>query len=164
MPCLQATPDFLKKSGYANPDNVVKSPFQIAFNTELPAFVWAQGRPDLMQDFGLWMGSVHDGQKNWLGVCNFKDLIQGSKPDTPIFVDIGGGLGHQCALLKTVSGLVGRVILEDLAIAIEHSLPMEGVEKIAFDFWSEQPIKGRSSSCDWLRVVALRDTYPRDQK
>lgn len=122
---------------------MLKSPFQLAFHTDLPAFVWAQSKPQLVHDFGLWMGTLHDGQKTWLDVCDFKRLVNGSTPETPIFVDIGGGLGHQCALLKTIPDLVGRVVLQDLPQAIEHALPTAGVEKMVFDFWGEQPIKGQ---------------------
>jgi demethylsterigmatocystin 6-O-methyltransferase len=126
---------------------VVKTPFQIAFNTELPAFVWLGGNAELVADFGLWMTAVHNGQKTWLDVIDFQDLVKGSDPETPIFVDIGGGIGGQCALLKgKLPSLAGRVILQDLPFVIDHALPTEGVEKTGFDFWGEQPIKGESGN------------------
>ncbi len=55
LPCLQETPKFLADTKYVNPADVLHSPFQIAHKTDLPAFVWAVSRPDLMADFNLWM-------------------------------------------------------------------------------------------------------------
>jgi demethylsterigmatocystin 6-O-methyltransferase len=144
MPSLQAAPEFLEETKYANPSNMVQTPFQKAFKTNLPRFVWMRSQPDLSANFGLWMTAVHDRQMTWLNVLNFKELAQGSTRETPVFVDIGGGIGHQCALLKSkVPDLVGRVILQDSPRVIEHALPTPGVENTAFDFWGEQPIKGK---------------------
>ena len=123
MPSLQTAPEFFEHSKYANPTNVVNSPFQIAFKTELPAFIWLQGSPDLVADFSLWTTAVHNGQMTWLDVIDFTELIHGSTVETPVFVDVGGGLGSQCALLKHKHpDLTGRVILQALPVAIDHSL------------------------------------------
>ena len=146
VPCYQALPAYLADTKYANPSDVFHSPFQIAHKTDKPAFLFAIDRPDLVGDFNLWMEANHSTHKTWLDVFQFDKLCQGSDPETPIFVDVGGGIGHQCAALKAkYPSLKGRVILQDLPMAIEHSLPMEGVEKTGFDFWGEQPIKGRQT-------------------
>ncbi|KAK9423665.1 putative O-methyltransferase domain-containing protein [Seiridium unicorne] len=143
-PCFQVAPKFWAEKKYANPTNVVDTPFQVAFKTELPAFLWLQGNAELVADFGLWMTAVHNGQKTWLDVVDFESLVQGSDAETPVFVDIGGGIGSQCAILKAkFPNLPGRVILQDLPVVVEqYALPTEGVEKTAFDFWGEQPVKG----------------------
>jgi demethylsterigmatocystin 6-O-methyltransferase len=89
------------------------------------------------------MTAVHDGQKTWLDAVEFKELVEGGTAETPIFVDVGGGIGSQCALLKTkLPDLPGRVILQDMPQAIDFALPTPGVENTAVDFWGEQPIKG----------------------
>ncbi|KAF7528058.1 hypothetical protein G7054_g10243 [Neopestalotiopsis clavispora] len=160
-PCLQVAPQFFKDTNYANPTNVVDTPFQKAFQTELPAFVWLQGDPELVADFGLWMTAVHNGKKTWMDVVDFNSLVKDSDAETPVFVDVGGGIGSQCAILKAKSpSLTGRVILQDLPVVIEHhALSIEGVEKMAFDFWGEQPIKGARTY--YLRNI-LHD-YPDDK-
>ena len=143
MPSFQAAPEFLKETKYANPQNMVNTSFQKAMKTDLPGFVWMQSRPDLVADFGLWMTAVHDGQMNWLDVVDFGKLAKGSTAETPVFVDIGGGIGHQCALLKhKLPDISGRVILQDLQMAIDHAIPTPGVENTNHDFWTEQPVKG----------------------
>lgn len=92
------------------------------------------------------MTAVHNGKKTWMDVVDFKSLVKDSDAETPVFVDVGGGIGSQCALLKAKSpNLIGRVILQDLPVVIEHhALSIDGVQKMAFDFWGEQPIKGKT--------------------
>lgn len=164
MPCLQAAPEFLEETKYANPSKMLQTPFQKAFKTDLPRFVWFKSRPDLSANFGVWMTAQHDRQMTWLNVLHFKELAQGSTAETPVFVDIGGGIGHQCALLKShVPDLVGRVILQDSATVIEHALPTPGVEKTTFDFWEEQPIKGKIHT-DALMSLPQSSLGPSDKR
>ena len=153
-PAVIKAPDFFRDTKFQNPDNVTKTPFQIVNNTDRPAFEWAhQHRPDLIPDFGLWMTALR-GQKTWLDVIDFEALIKGNgtddavvADDTPVFVDVGGGIGSQCAILKAkLPNLPGRVILQDLPVVLQHALPTEGVEITAHNFWTEQPVKGRTTS------------------
>ncbi|KAK2616016.1 hypothetical protein N8I77_002735 [Diaporthe amygdali] len=166
-PAVIKAPEFFKDTSFQNPDNVVKTPFQIANNTDRPAFEWAhQHRPDLIADFGLWMTALR-GRNTWLDALDFETLLESDgsngaviNANTPVFVDVGGGIGSQCALFKSrLPHIPGRVILQDLPVVIQHALPTEGVENTAHDFWGEQPIKGASAY--YLRTV-LHD-YP-DQK
>ncbi|OJJ98276.1 hypothetical protein ASPACDRAFT_44781 [Aspergillus aculeatus ATCC 16872] len=83
-----------------------------------------------------------------------------SLPPPPIFVDIGGGVGHQCVeLLKRLPQLHGRVVLEDLAPVVAKALPHAGFERRAHDFWTPQPVVG--AGFYYLRNV-LHD-YPDEQ-
>ncbi|KAI6087974.1 S-adenosyl-L-methionine-dependent methyltransferase [Hypoxylon rubiginosum] len=160
MPCLQATPKFLADTGYQNPADVLHSPFQVAHNTDKLAYVWAMEQPKLMADFNLWMTEQHQGQKTWLDVFDLAGHLEGSSSDTLIFVDIGGGLGQQCALLKEKHPqLPGRVVLQDQPFVLPHAIPTDGVEKLSFDFWTEQPLKG--SRIYYMRNI-LED-YPDDK-
>lgn len=110
--------------------------------------MWLQSNAELVADFGLWMTAVHNGKNTWLDVVDFESLIKGADSETPVFVDVGGGVGSQCAILKAkYPNLTGRVILQDLMAVIEHhALPTEGVENTVFDFWGEQPIKGKTDA------------------
>lgn len=59
-------------------------------------------------------------------------------------MDVGGGIGHQCALLKqTIPNLQGRVVLQDMAHAIPHAILTPGVENNIIDMWEGQPVKGK---------------------
>lgn len=92
------------------------------------------------------------GRRNWLDVVDFPALVGAptgaEKEETPVlFVDVGGGIGSQCALLKDrLPDLPGRVVLQDLPIVVQHALPTEGVENMSHDFWNEQPVKGETDT------------------
>ncbi|KAI9707878.1 MAG: hypothetical protein M1820_004484 [Bogoriella megaspora] len=63
--------------------------------------------------------------------------------DKPVFVDVGGGTGQQCMALKEkFPRLPGRVILQDLSAPIEEASVSNGVEKMVYDFFTPQPVKG----------------------
>lgn len=65
-------------------------------------------------------------------------------PKTPLFVDIGGNVGHSCAFFKHYfSHVPGRVILQDLEAKIAVALKTNGVENIAYNFFDPQPMKGK---------------------
>ena len=145
MPPLQVLPDFLEETEYANPSDLLHSPFQKALGTDLSKFDWQKSQPDLSAAFGLWMAAQHDRQLTWLNVLDFTELVRGSTAETPVFVDVGGGIGHQCALLKDrVPDVVGRIILQDSPTVIQKALPTTGVGKMAYDFWEEQPVRGKA--------------------
>lgn len=79
----------------------------------------------------------------WLSVYPIDEETKGWNPENPVFVDVGGGIGHQCLALRTkYPQLPGRVILQDLLPALEHALPMQNVEVLEHDFFQPQPIKG----------------------
>lgn len=87
--------------------------------------------------------------KDGLNVYPFGEKYEETQqdPEAPIFVDVGGNVGHQCARFKDLfPDLNGRVVLQDLPAAIEKSLPTPGVERIVHDFYTPQPIKGQSVS------------------
>lgn len=126
-------------------------------STDKPAFVWAGDHPRLLSEFSLWMSELHDGQKTFLDVFDLpayankeattsSTTAPGSNDDDsapPLFVDIGGGVGQQCALLKQVHPtLPGRVILQEQPFLLPHAIPVPGMECEAFDFWNPQPHKG----------------------
>jgi len=146
LPCLTKIPKFLADTKYVNPSDVMHTAFQIGHNTDLPAFVWALSQPRLMEDFQLWMAAVYsDRPTTWLDAYDLSKHCEGSGPEDVVFVDVAGGIGHQCALLKAkLPELKGRVVLQDLPMTIPHAIPTPGVETQAIDMWQEQPVKGKS--------------------
>jgi demethylsterigmatocystin 6-O-methyltransferase len=160
LPCWIALPEFLKSITYKNPSDARNTPFQIAHSTELPAFKWAMKEPRLFEDFSLWMTAQRQGELSWLDIFPPECLTATPDSSAPLFVDVGGGVGHQCAALKRrYPELARRIVLEDLAPVIMHAIPVDGVEHLIHDFWTEQPV--RNASYYYLRNV-LHD-YP-DEK
>lgn len=90
------------------------------------------------------MAQQREGMPTWLSVYPVDQETSGLSPERPVFIDVGGGLGHQCAALKDkYPSLPGRVILQDLPHAIQAALSTPDVEKMEHDFFKRQPIKGR---------------------
>ncbi|KAL8714652.1 MAG: hypothetical protein Q9220_001601 [cf. Caloplaca sp. 1 TL-2023] len=137
----------------------VRTAFQVAQKTDLPAFQWAVTQDShILRDFSLWMSAQRAGQNSWLEAFPPAFLTDDqANPETPVFVDVGGGIGHQCVALKTrYPELKRRIILQDLPPVIQHAFSMAGIECMPHDFRLEQPIKG--ASYYYLRNV-LHD-YP----
>jgi demethylsterigmatocystin 6-O-methyltransferase len=84
---------------------------------------------------------------SWLDQIAFDQEFAQPSPSTPetiLFVDIGGGLGHQCAtMLMKYPNLVGRIILEDQPQVLALSAVAERIEKIPYDYLTVQPIQGK---------------------
>ena len=79
----------------------------------------------------------------WLDVVDFSDFSKGLTPSDAAFVDVGGGNGQQCdALLKKFPDLRGRVVLQDTPNVLGKALQVERMEKMSYDYLTEQPVKG----------------------
>ncbi|KAK0511298.1 hypothetical protein JMJ35_005871 [Cladonia borealis] len=116
----------------------------LGHRTEQAAFEWALSVPSRFDNFNLWMAANREGQNIFLDVYPFeKELCHGLEPDTPLFVDVGGGIGHQCLALKQrFPHVPGRVINEDLPPVIAQAIPCDGVEHMVYNFMTPQPVKG----------------------
>lgn len=79
----------------------------------------------------------------WLDVVPFgTEVAQGASPEDVVFVDVGGGNGSQCAALrKAFPELKGRIILQDRPAVVEKALKVDGMEVMAHDFLTEQPVR-----------------------
>jgi demethylsterigmatocystin 6-O-methyltransferase len=106
--------------------------------------VWLAERPAQLEYFNLWVGATHESQNTFLDVFPFEnELSHDLQPGTPLFVDIGGGIGQQCQLLKArLPHVPGRVIVQDLPPVIVQAPVIEGIEMMAHNFMEGQPIKG----------------------
>lgn len=145
-PCSQALPEFLAENNYQNPHDSANSPLQRGHRTDQPPWVWLSEYPSRLAIFNLWVGASREGEKGFLDVFPFEELCHDLKPDTPLFVDIGGGIGHQSRMLKTkLPHIPGRIIVQDLPPVIAQAPVTEGIELIGHDFMMEQPIKGLSA-------------------
>lgn len=137
-------PEFHRARGYGDPVAANKCPFQLAFKTSKPAFDFMQELPQSSLDaFHTYMAIRTRNSRSWLSVYPFGQEINQSGPDDMVFVDVGGGFGHQCLdLRKRYPNLQGRVILQDLEHPIGGRLEYASVEGMVHDAFKTQPIKG----------------------
>ncbi len=92
LPSWTATPRFLAETGYKNPSDMMHGPAQMGHQTDEPLFRWLPKRPVNFEAFNQWMTAQREGQPNFLSVFPAeKLLLNGATPETPIFVDVGGG-------------------------------------------------------------------------
>ena len=73
------------------------------------------------------------------------EVVQAS--ETPFFVDVGGGHGHQCKqLLEKHPQLHSSIVLQDLPQAVDKLPPIEGIQVMAQNFFVKQSVLGMSSA------------------
>lgn len=142
-----AFPAFAQDHGYRNIDSGKNCAWQKGHNTDQSAFEWLGCHPKQLEEFDRWMTVQRADSGSFLEVFlfNIDELLACSNQHT--FVDVGGGVGHQClALVNMYPQFKGRVVLQDLPPVLEHALDIEGVETMAWDFWksSEQPVRHAS--------------------
>lgn len=129
--------------GYRNIDSGRNCPWQKGHNTDQNAFEWLANRPKQLREFDLWMTAQRTNSGSFLTVFPFNvtELVAHSGHKT--FVDVGGGVGHQCqAFVGRYPHLKNRVVLQDLPHVLQHALDIDSVETMAWDFWSsDQPVK-----------------------
>ncbi|KAI1424214.1 S-adenosyl-L-methionine-dependent methyltransferase [Xylaria sp. FL1777] len=148
-PAINAMPQFLRENKSTNLSDPSDIPWYQGQATSDPIFKWVNDRPEILSSFMGWMAGQREGLPTFLSVVDFtKEFAKGAAKSTPVFVDVGGSMGHQCiALRQTHPDLVGRVVLQDLPETIErvkmNPLPgFEGIEMLAHDFFKPQPLQG----------------------
>jgi demethylsterigmatocystin 6-O-methyltransferase len=134
-------PDFLKEKGYQEVSDVRDSPFQKGLHTDLPFFTWAQTFPERFRHFNNLMVVQRMGLPSWLDVYPLQEAVTSLRSsEQPLFVDVGGGVGHQCvAFQQAVSDVPNKIILQDVEPVLEHAIVKDGVQIMAHDFFQPQP-------------------------
>ncbi|KAI4100430.1 MAG: hypothetical protein LQ339_005491 [Xanthoria mediterranea] len=165
-PVYQAMPSFLQSTNFQTTTGG-KYAWHDSRNTTLDFFPWAKQNPAQLSHFQKLMSVPRDG--DWFDVVPFSTAPDACAPTQAYFVDIGGNIGHQCRRLKAkYPSLPGRIICQDLPETISSATPMvEGVEMMAYDFFTPQPVTGakyyylRTVLHDWAdeqAEVILRNT------
>ncbi|KAI0197695.1 S-adenosyl-L-methionine-dependent methyltransferase [Astrocystis sublimbata] len=154
IPAYLALPGFLRANKYQLPPSNTDTPFARGHKVEAEAppttfFKWLETHPANAQYFHEFMNVHRTGVRTWMDDEVIFDkigkvLYGNDHPGADLFVDVGGGLGQQCKLLKSrYPDLQGRIILEDLPEVVEKIDPKEtDFEIIGMDFFLGQPIKG----------------------
>ncbi|CAI7614810.1 unnamed protein product [Penicillium glandicola] len=159
-PAIAALPDFLKENNYQDITSVVHTPFQKAWDTDLPGFIWAMNQPEKYAHFNQFMVSQRLGMPTWLDVYPYQEKADELKPDQPFLVDLGGGLGHQSiALREKLPDLPNKIILQDIPATLDHAIKHPGVEAVVQDFFQPQAITG--AKIYYMRNI-IHD-YPEDK-
>lgn len=146
-------PEFLRDTKYADAmTDPARLPWHLGHEgTAAPIFRWIHERPEVLGCFAGWMAGQRDGLPDFLSAVDFEaEFAGGAAPPggAPVFVDVGGSMGHQCvAVRRRYPHLAGRIVLQDLPATIERvrtdPLPgFDGIEAQAHDFLTPQPLFG----------------------
>lgn len=125
----------------ANPQSD-KTAFKIGQHSEEDFYTWMETHPIQQGAFHRFMEAQFAMLPTWLDAVSFDtEIAQDAGAEDVVFVDVGGGNGSQCAALKkSFPELKGRVILQDRPAVLEKALKVDGMELMAYDFLTEQPV------------------------
>ncbi|TLS21085.1 uncharacterized protein PpBr36_10627 [Pyricularia pennisetigena] len=141
---FQFLPDTLAEHNYNDINDIHNGVFQKAFGTELSCYEYLAQNPKL-QGFMQYAMKLTPNEGDWLDVFPPVDPVKFTDPGRYLFVDVGGGMGHQAIRWRErFSKVPGRVALQDMEITIKRltdPLP-GGVEPTVHNFTDPQPIKG----------------------
>ncbi|KAG6355033.1 hypothetical protein INS49_004114 [Diaporthe citri] len=142
-PIHQSLPEHLKSTGYKSPEDETNTAFNKAFGTDKHVFFWFGGQAERLKYFNDYMALRRTPDVSWLSVYPVIEEAKGVTADRAVFVNVGGGIGHQCAEFKRAHpGIPGRVVLQDLQHSIDAALPTPGVENTVHNFFEKQPVEG----------------------
>ncbi|KAL8791613.1 MAG: hypothetical protein Q9195_005818 [Heterodermia aff. obscurata] len=145
-PSLINLPSYLKRNGYKIPQDVKTGPFSDAWGGRNTWELY-DDEPARGKVFNSFMTKAREGTSMWTNIYPAEVKLCRScerSNDAVLLVDIGGGRGHVLMdFVKEPSHRVGRSILQDQPAALgdTETLKHQGIEAIAYDFFTPQPIK-----------------------
>ncbi|KAF2468992.1 o-methyltransferas-like protein [Lindgomyces ingoldianus] len=95
-PVYQELPFFLKRNGYQNVTSLTDGIFQAAWKTKDPLFTWLHKHPRETVNFNLFMKAQRSSTPNCFEFYPIEEECRDWPADRAVFVDVGGGAGHQC--------------------------------------------------------------------
>lgn len=167
---INGLPNFLKAKAYQDVNDPRDTVFHQLYETDVDCFEYIASRPDLLKASQRLYREQSAERKSWIHepsvhkddfVLNSEDVEAGRV----LFVDIGGGMGHQgLELRKAHPNLKGRFILEDVATVLElanqtQPLQQYDIEVIEQDIFQPQSVVG--AKIYYMRSVL--HNYPDDR-
>ncbi|MCJ1378681.1 hypothetical protein MMC17_001780 [Xylographa soralifera] len=142
-PIWNYLPQYLEETNYQNPTDPSHTAFHLVYRTAKPCFQYVMENQAWKDPFELYMSGFDEGRANWMDFFPVEEkLCNGARTNGILFVDVGGGIGHEAIALKMrFPKLPGKFILQDLPQTVKD-LHLEGVEAMAHDFFKPQTIKG----------------------
>lgn len=142
-------PEYMRKFGYNSPTSVRDGPLQYALQTNLPCFDYCSSKPNTLEDFNNMMTGIRHSHPSWVEWFPVTEqLLKGSRTETALLVDVGGGWGHDLEAFQQRFSQDARLVIQDLPHVIDKvpsSLP-SNIEVVSYDFLSgAQPVKGTRS-------------------
>ncbi|RFU31747.1 hypothetical protein B7463_g4589, partial [Scytalidium lignicola] len=140
--------EFFRETKFQTPDSDIINPYCFAHRTGNKT-MW-----EYLDQFPARLDAFNDAQKAnseanpWtVELFPFEEEFKKFKTnnDTVLLIDIGGGVGHVAKQIRGLtSNIPGKVILQDRPqVLADITDPLTGVEKMEYDFFTPQPVKGK---------------------
>ncbi|KAF3484260.1 uncharacterized protein GIQ15_03584 [Arthroderma uncinatum] len=144
VPAMQSAPEFLLQRGHSCPVDPKDGLMQFAFDTKQTTFERITSTPSLLKDFNMFMGNTMGARKYWVDWYPVQSqILDGVTLDKALIVDVGAGKGHDLLAYKNKFPNTGRLVLEDLPAVVEALGDLDSaIDKVAYDFFTEQPVTG----------------------
>lgn len=122
----------------------VTDPFEATFGT--PLFEYFQEHREYGKAFEDFMMVRQSKSTRWFDVYPVRTKIDDAKANglNILLVDVGGGQGHWAQEFRKAmpsQEYHGRVIVQDQP-SLVSSIHLNGIEAMAYDFFTPQPVKG----------------------
>ncbi|KAJ4392556.1 hypothetical protein N0V85_006959 [Neurospora sp. IMI 360204] len=152
--CIASFPSYLKSTKLTTPTSITNSNTQFAFDTTKNFFELCHdpAYAPMGAQFNTHMGSYAFGRPTWVDEDFYpveERLLEGfdAEDETAVLlVDIGGSIGHDLQKFRDAfPEAKGRLVLQDLepvVAQIKEGELAESIERMAYDFLTEQPVKG----------------------
>ncbi|KAI9739699.1 MAG: hypothetical protein M1834_006418 [Cirrosporium novae-zelandiae] len=139
--------EFFKKNGWINPVDDRNCPYTFFHRTEgKNMWEYMVQFPDRFNAFNYAMQAQSAAHSWAIALFPYQEIFGklNTTPETPLVVDIGGGKGQSLVQMQALMpNIKGRYILQERAACladITDELP--GIERMEYDFFTPQPIKG----------------------
>lgn len=160
IPTFHHLASFLAKTDYQVPNDNAKGPVQHALQTDKPFFAILQENARLGSAFNDFMTGYGKVRPSWVGYYPVQErLITGASQNTPLLVDVGGGLGRDISHFHTTfPDAGGALILQDTPSVITQaqsstpSLP-QAITATPHDFFTAQPASTQHARVYYLHLV-----------
>ena len=149
FPIGAVLPQYMRETGFHQfpTRSEEKNPFVYAHNLSLWDFF--DKHPQDRKDLDEYLAVRRKGLNQWYEMFPVASILGPNlkrDPKAVLFVDVGGGKGHEARKLREAHPeLPGRLILQDLPSMIDRVRedPPKGVEFMPYDFFTPQPVKGQ---------------------
>lgn len=149
-PQTARTPGFLKSIGYRNPSSLADVAFK--YNMQLEKYEgdwWTylnETNPIAGENFNVWLSSVRTDSPAWTTEYPVAERVErGWNPETPLVVDVAGGLGRDASYIANLYPKA-TIVLQDrpdvLAKVAERGEVAPTVTLMPHDFFKAQPVRG----------------------
>lgn len=160
IPTFHHLSSFLAKSNYQVPNDNANGPVQHALQTDKPFFAILQENARLGSAFNDFMTGYGKARPSWVDYYPVQDrILTGSSKETPLLVDVGGGLGRDIAHFHaTFPDAAGTLVLQDTPSVItqaQSSSPRlsSAITGTSHDFFTPQPTSAHHARAYYLHLV-----------